>query len=105
METEKLNRSKKFRALAVGVGSANIVMAGAFMYFTPNPSALAADLFYMYNSAEIVACGIKNERWPVIARATYSHVSQVPYVSEFGARIKELFTKPSKVSLGLPYRL
>jgi len=105
MEPVKLNRSKKFRALAVGVGSANIAMAGAFMYFTTNPLALAGDLLYMYNSAEIIASGIKNERWPVIARSAYSHLSQMPYVSEFGTKVKELFTKSPITSLKLPYKL
>ena len=105
METVKLNRGRKLRALAIGVGSANIAMAGAFMYSNPNPLGLALDLLYMYNSAEIVASGIKNERWPVIARNVYSCLSQVPYVSEFGARAKEFLTKPLKTSIELPYKL
>jgi hypothetical protein len=52
---------------------------------------------------ELAASGIRNEKIPVIARSVRSYLSQVPYVSDFGIKIKELFYKtPSSNSFKLP---
>jgi len=106
MGLEKRVRNKPLRAAAIGVGSFWCAYIGSLVYKSPDVPSLLAALFPFWYGAESIAAGIKGERYFVIARHAYSHLSRNPYVLKLASKIKRItWSRTRLAELDLSYKI